>query len=94
MAAGAKVRADSITAERQTKEVTSAMDDELASAFAESGLLQAGALPAVQAATETGERALMELFDAEVVVAKKAAKTPKAAKEAEPMEPKTPKQLP
>ena len=57
------------------------MDEDLAKILDENNLLQAGTLPAVHAATEAGEKALLAFYDEGAAMAKRAAK-PRKDKEA------------
>ena len=95
MPKGHLLRLENSTSEAQTLRADQEMDDDLAKILEENNLLQAGTLPAVHAATEAGEKALLALFDEPGGVQKKTTK-PKKDKdkeEAEEMKPKSLKEL-
>ena len=96
MPQGHLLRLDNSTSEKQKLTLDQAMDEDLAKILDENNLLQAGTLPAVHAATEAGEKALLAFYDEGAAMAKRAAKPRKdkeAPEDAKEMEPKTVRQL-
>ena len=92
MPAGRVLRQDDRTSESLSAKATKDLDRSLLNALTaeEGGILQAGALPAVRAATESGQKALLNALDDDnktVAKVKKAAK-PKVT-DGEPVVPKT-----
>ena len=92
MPQGRVLRQDDVTADSLKAKATKALDENMFAAMTgESGPLPCGALPAVKAATEQGQKAVLEALDdtsKAVVKEKKKKKTDQAA-EAEPVKPKT-----
>ena len=95
MPKGHLLRLDNATSEKQKLRAEQNMDEDLAKILEENNVLQAGTLPAVQAATEAGEKALLSLFDEPGGIQKRIPKSKKEKEkdEAEEMKPKTLKEL-
>ena len=92
MPAGRVLRQDDRTSESLSATATKNLDRSLLNALTseEGGILQAGAMPAVRAATEAGQKAVLDALDDDNRTTSKVKKVAKPKpQEAETVEPKT-----
>ena len=91
MPQGRVLRQDDVTADALKAKATKSLDDKMFGALTgESGPLPCGALPSVKAATEQGQRAVLEALDDNAkTVTKEKKRKPDPSPAAEPVQPKT-----
>ena len=91
MPQGRVIRQDDVTADSLKAKATKTLDDNMFAALTgESGPLPCGALPSVKAATEQGQKAVLEaLDDTSKTIVKEKKRKPNPSEAAEPVKPKT-----